>query len=79
MVQSKGEFRVGVDFNPSGDPVVNEIKQKGAEFIDLVSSIPSAGQTPLQNEKGRLKALAQTSAEEAVMWAVKAATKQKPS
>jgi hypothetical protein len=68
---TKGEFRVGIDFNPSADDVVGQIKRAAADFIDLVECIPS---TP-GNERGRLKALAQTDIESAAMWAVKAQTK----
>jgi hypothetical protein len=75
MSKSKGEFRVGTNFNPSNDGMVDQIKQKTAELIDLVGSIPSDSKTALGNERGRLKALAQTEFEAAAMWAVKAATK----
>lgn len=73
---SKGEYRVGVNFNPSGDHMVDKIKQQAAALIDLIDSIPSDRETELGNERGRLKALAQTDIENAAMWAVKAATKQ---
>lgn len=76
MSMTKGEFRVGIDFNPSGEDTVGQIKRAAADLIDLVSQIPSDGQTVLGNEKGRLKALAQTEIESAAMWAVKAATKR---
>lgn len=73
MTHTKGEYRVGIGFNPSGDDLVSKIKRAGADLIDLVDTIPA--DVP---EAGRLKALAQTAAEEAAMWAVKAATKPKP-
>ena len=63
---SVGEFRVRTKFNPSADGVVDQIKQKSAELIDLCES--------LKPKDGRLASLAQTSYEEAAMWAVKAAT-----
>lgn len=66
---SIGEDRVRVKFNPSADGVVDQIKQKSAELIDLCE-----GLKPLD---GRLASLAQTAYEEAAMWAVKAATTQK--
>jgi len=75
---TKGEFRIGTDFNPSGNPAVARIKALAAELIDLVGAIPSDSRTTLGNEKGRLKALAQTDIEKGAMWAVKAATKQAP-
>jgi len=69
---SKGEYRVGVSFNPSGDLWVDEIKVSAAELIDLIEDIPDLEMT----ERKRLKALAQTEVESAAMWAVKAATKK---
>jgi len=67
-----GEARVRTDFNVSGSSLVDEIKQKSAELINLVSTIQDGSEAP--KEAGRLKALAMTSYEEAAMWAVKAAT-----
>lgn len=61
-----GEERVRVDFNVSNDDVVNQIKIKTAELIDLCE--------PLKYRDTRLAAIAQTVYEEAAMWAVKAAT-----
>jgi len=63
---SVGEFRVRTKFNPSADGVVDQIKQKSAELIDLCEK--------LKPKDGRLAAMAQTAYEEAAMWAVKAAT-----
>ena len=73
---TKGEYRVGITFNPSNDPVVDEIKSISAKLIDLIEEIPSDRESEVGNERGRLKALAQTDVENAAMWAVKAATKQ---
>lgn len=73
---SKGEFRVGINFNPSGDDLVGMIKSAAAHLIDLIEEIPSDRETAVGNERGRLKALAQTEIESAAMWGVKAATKQ---
>jgi hypothetical protein len=61
-----GETRVRVNFNVSNDDVVTKIKRKSAELIDLCET--------LKAKDGRLASLAQTSYEEAAMWAVKAAT-----
>lgn len=63
---SVGEDRVRVTFNPSYNGVVDTIKQETAKLIDLCETLK-----PLD---GRLAALAQTTFEEAAMWAVKAAT-----
>jgi len=63
---SIGEDRVRIKFNPSADSVVDQIKQKTAELIDLCEALKSADP--------RCAALAQTAYEEAAMWGVKAAT-----
>jgi hypothetical protein len=62
-----GEDRVRYSFNPAGDKLVDEIKRKSAELIDLC-------ETALKSKDARLAALAQTHYEDAAMWAVKAAT-----
>jgi hypothetical protein len=67
---TKGEYRVGITFNPSNNPTVDSIKRQAAELIDMIEDIEDS-----QNEVKRLKALAQTHVEDAAMWAVKAATK----
>ena len=61
-----GEARVRTEFNPSNNGVVDQIKQKSAELINLCET--------LKEKDGRLASLAQTGYEEAAMWAVKAAT-----
>lgn len=61
-----GEQRVRTKFNPSSDSTVDQIKQKSAELINLCEG--------LKAKDARLASLAQTSYEEAAMWAVKAAT-----
>lgn len=76
---TKGEFRVGIDFNPSADDTVGLIKRRAADLIDLIEQISSDRETEVGNERGRLKALAQTAIEDGAMWAVKAQTKQEPS
>jgi len=80
---TKGEYRVGIAFNPSNLGIVDHIKRAAADFIDLIETIEvlqvqdeASGLRAV--EMGRLKALAQTSVEEAAMWAVKAATKPLP-
>lgn len=75
---TKGEYRVGISFNPSGDDMVGRIKRAAADLIDMIESVPSDRETAVGNERGRLKALAQTEIESAAMWAVKAATKREP-
>lgn len=87
-MQTKGEYRVGISFNPSNDGMVDRIKRASADLIDLVESISVPDllnitspeeRGPMINQLGevmRLKSLAQTAIEEAAMWAVKAATKR---
>lgn len=72
---TKGEYRVGIAFNPSNDDTVGRIKRAAADLIDMIEAIPSDRASERGNEVGRLKALAQTEIESAAMWAVKAATK----
>lgn len=72
---TKGEYRVGINFNPSADDTVGKIKRAAADLIDLIETITTSGVGDQYNEVARLKALAQTEIENAAMWAVKAATK----
>jgi hypothetical protein len=65
-VPTLGETRVRSQFNPGASDVVSIIKAKSAELIDLCE--------PLKGKDARLASLAQTSFEDAAMWAVKAAT-----
>ena len=67
---TKGEYRVGISFNPSNDDMVGRIKRAAADLIDLIETIPADTE-----DRPRLKALSQTAIEEGAMWAVKAATK----
>lgn len=87
---TKGEYRVGISFNPSQDDTVARIKRAAADLIDLIDGIPvpdwpedltseeDIRMDMWDNEVRRLRALAQTAVEEAAMWAVKAATKPQP-
>ncbi len=61
-----GEARVRTDFNVTNNSTVDVIKQKSAELINICET--------LKEKDGRLASLAQTSFEEAAMWAIKAAT-----
>jgi hypothetical protein len=70
--QTLGEYRVGVSFNPSANPHVDQIKSQAAALIDLIDCIVAD-----HPEQARLKALAFTAVEDGAMWAVKAATKGK--
>ena len=74
---TKGQYRVGINFNPSGDDIVGRIKSMAAAMIDFIDGIetPDSGLSPHGVEVARCKALAQTAIEDGAMWAVKAATK----
>ena len=72
IVTTKGEYRVGIGFNPSGDKMVDVIKRHAADLIDYIETIEDMD----EGEVRRLKAEAQTGVEAAAMWAVKAATKK---
>ena len=71
-MQTTGEYRVGTDFNPSGDLKVERIKSLAAELIDLIGSLQYRGIPEVM----RLKTIAMTDIESGAMWAVKAATKK---
>lgn len=76
---TRGEYLVGIGFNPSGNAQVDEVKRRAAALIDAIEKVPDGttlGSAP--SEVMRLKALAITAAEEAAMWGVKAATKPQP-
>jgi hypothetical protein len=66
-----GEDRVRVTFNPGSSNLVDEIKQRTAELIDLCDKQGGDGETK------RLWSLAMTHYEDAAMWAVKGATAKK--
>lgn len=71
-----GERRVRTDFNASASDFVAELKNKGAEFINLIDN---AAPDPKLDEETfkeymRLKALAMTAIEEGTMYAVKMET-----
>jgi hypothetical protein len=73
---TKGEYRVGINFNPSADDNVGQIKRMAADLIDLIETIPAGShEWGVDAERTRLKAVAQTAIEDGAMWAVKAATK----
>lgn len=67
-----GEYRVGTSFNPSKSSVVDIIKMKAAELIDIIDRIQVTTDPP---DAVMLKHIAMTEVETAAMYAVKAATK----
>lgn len=74
---TKGEYRVGINFNPGGSDKVNAIKRMAADLIDEINdmTMPNLDAVSL-GEVRRLQATAMTAVEDAAMWAVKAATKE---
>lgn len=69
-----GDYRVGVDFNPSGDKRVDFVKQNIANLIDLCQDL--AIERKDEKEVVRLFSIAVEHLEDAAMWAVKAITKK---
>ena len=73
-----GEKAVGLTFNPSGDPIVNQLKQLYARIIDLCdeqrTNAMSTRIASQPSEQARLWSIAITEAQGGQMWAVKAAT-----
>jgi hypothetical protein len=67
-----GEKAVGLTFNPSGDLLVNQIKNVFAAAIDQMNDLRHLDST--SPEKKRLCSVAITELQGAQMWAVKAAT-----
>lgn len=61
-----GQKRVRTSFNPSTENMVDVLKAKTAELIDLCEEI--------KDREPRLASLAQTAYETGAMWAVKCAT-----
>lgn len=76
-----GEYRVGVDFNPSGNELVDKIKRAAADLIDLCEKQRVIAHTAMETNHTysdiiRLWSFAMNEFESAAMWAVKAATKK---
>ena len=67
-----GQKRVKADFNPAKNDIVDQIKNKSAELIDLVDQLKGDGKAMISGEKARLIAIAQTEIETACMYSVKA-------
>lgn len=69
---TEGQYRVGLSFNPSGNPAVDSIKRKAADLIDEIRVATEDSNIP---EARRCAAIAMTEIESAAHWAVKAITK----
>jgi len=67
-MKTEGEWRVGMDFNPSGSLQVRTIKRMAADLIDYIQEF---------GKDGRTTSLAMTAFEDGAMWAVKAVTKER--
>lgn len=74
MNKTLGQKRVGVDFNPTQNKLVQNLKETFAKLIDDLENEKSKGthQQKLDSEKIRALSIAQTKIEEASMFAVKA-------
>lgn len=68
---TEGEYRVGISFNPSANPQVDDIKRRAADLIDLLAPLSADREHP----GARCASIAMTEIESAAMWAVKAVTK----
>jgi hypothetical protein len=68
-----GEKAVGITFNPGGHPLVNAIKEKAAEYINVLNEARNATGN---GEVKRQLSIAITEAQTSQMWAVKAVTWQ---
>lgn len=82
--QTKGQYRLASGGPAAYNDVIRDIEAKAAALIDAIEQgVPmeaadSTASAHQQAEKARLKALAQTAAEDAAMWATKAVLKPAP-
>ena len=73
---TRGQYLVGVSFNPSGLSRVDYIKKAAAQLIDAINRVEDGSETPPDTKA--MKQVAQERAVDAAMWGVKAATLQHP-
>lgn len=66
-----GQKAVGLTFNPSNNPQVDNVKREFANTIDQLHKLRTESEDP---EVKRLASVAITEAQSAQMWAVKALT-----
>ena len=71
---TSGERRVGVNFSPSRNTMVDTIKRKAADLIDHINELETADFNE-PGEVARLKVLAMTDIESAAIWSVKASAR----
>lgn len=75
MNKTLGESRVRTSFNPSNVDLVNQVKQKTAELINLMNGLEyNPEDKATYGEFVRVKSLAMTEYESAGHWAIKAVT-----
>ncbi len=77
--QTLGQKRVRISFNPSEKTIVSDLKHLSARMIDTLETLRNSGRLLPDHERNEfndLISVAQTQAEGAAMWAVKAATTQ---
>ena len=67
MEQTLGQKRVKAEFNPAKNDIVDQLKNKAAEFIDLCEVLREGG----SSERQRVISIAQTEMESACHFAVK--------
>ena len=68
MEQTLGQKRVKAEFNPAKNDIIDQIKNKAAELIDLYEKLREGGSA----ERQRAISVAQTEAETSCMYGVKA-------
>lgn len=66
-----GQKAVGLNFNPSGDDSVGQVKQNFADIIDKLNNLRNSTES---GEVKRMCSVAITECQTAQMWAVKAIT-----
>lgn len=71
-MQTIGQYRVGLTFNPSNDPTVEAFKRQTAALIDECLTLSEQSSNP---EVKRLYAQAASAYEDAAVYAVKGVTK----
>lgn len=84
MSQTLGQKRVRLDFNPSANNTVHQVKKLTADLIDLLEAYKNdllstnayTVDPKVFSETLRLIDFAQTAAEEASQWGVKALTSE---
>lgn len=69
-----GEKAVGLTFNPSNNPAVDQCKRGFAAVIDQMHELRQAASAVNNTEIARMASIAITEAQTAQMWAVKAIT-----